>query len=502
MIGALTLFCAPIEIASLYLNHNPATATFVGLFYATNWEEVTGVLSVVWPLAFCTLIVWVGYFVLASRQPNEWIIPRQVSLWTACIGLSLLLTGALLFFYQYARDINNIQDKKEAITFAKDLILMKFNKIYPYNIYLNTQSVLTNRYNAKRAQKELSTFRFGIETPEDTTPELYILVIGEAARSENFSLNGYKRETTPRLQHRKNIISYPNMYSQAGTTEESVPHMISRITASDKESLNTEKTLPEAFQEAGFQSIWITNQSRVLCIERTLEAVDQRYETGKDMSTANNYDEYLLSHLQKSLTNRSEKQFIVLHTMGSHWRYDTRYPESFEQYTPALGRDFTLSMIKPSNRQRLVNAYDNTILYTDYFLDSLLSIVEKEHIPALVMYMSDHGENLYDDERNFVLHGNYRVSRWLFHVPLIVWYSDEYASLHPEKIAQAQAHKDSRDNSSVLFESMIDAAGLHYKNDAASDAVMRTRSIFSKDYRAPDTIYVLSSNGACVALEE
>lgn len=502
VIGALTLFCAPIEIASLYLNHNPATATFVGLFYSTNWEEVIGVLSVVWPLAFCTLIVWVGYFVLASRQPNEWIIPRQVSLWTACIGLPLLLIGALLFFYQYARDINNIQDKKEAITFAKDLILMKFNKIYPYNIYLNTQSVLTNRYNAKRAQKELSTFHFGIEVPEDTMPELYILVIGEAARSENFSLNGYKRETTPRLQHRKNIISYPNMYSQAGTTEESVPHMISRITASNKESLNTEKTLPEAFQEAGFQSIWITNQSRVLCIERTLEAVDQRYETGKDMSTTNNYDEYLLAHLQKSLTNRSEKQFIVLHTMGSHWRYDTRYPESFEQYTPALGRDFTLSMIKPSNRQRLVNAYDNTILYTDYFLDSLISIVEKEHIPALVMYMSDHGENLYDDERNFVLHGNYRVSRWLFHVPLIVWYSDEYASLHSEKIAQVQAHKDSRDNSSVLFESMIDAAGLHYKNDTASDAVMRTRSIFSKNYRAPDTIYVLSSNGACVAFEE
>ena len=67
---------------------------------------------------------------------------------------------------------------------------------------------------------------------------------------------------------------------------------------------------------------------------------------------------------------------------------------------------------------------------------------------------------------------------------------------------QVQAHKDSRDNSSVLFESMIDAAGLHYKNDAASDAVMRTRSIFSKDYRAPDTIYVLSSNGACFAFEE
>ena len=499
--GMLWLFCAPIEMASLYLNHNPATATFVGLFYATNYHEVIGILSVAWPLLIGVMAVWIIYFVLASRQPNEWIIPRKTGIWSVGLCLSVLLAGSMLFFSSYAKKVNNIQDRKEAIALAKNLTLMKFYKIFPYNIYLNAFSVASDHYQARRTQEQLASFRFGISS-DNRLPEIYILVIGEAARSGNFSINGYERETNPRLARRTNLLSFPNMYSQAGTTEQSVPHMISRIPVTLHKQCYLEKTLPEAFQEAGFQAVWLSNQSRILSFERILSTADIRYETGKDMSVTNNYDEYLLAPLQKAFKSGMKKQFIVVHTMGSHWRYDTRYPNSFEQYTPSLGKDFTWSMITPANRQQLLNAYDNTILYTDYFLDSLLTTVENQHTPALVMYTSDHGENLYDDERNLVLHGNYSASKWLFHVPFIVWYSDEYAQLYPNKIAQLYTHKDIRDNSSVIFHSMMDAAGLQYNNNTASNAEMHTRSIFSNEYCMPDTLYVLTAEEECIALEE
>ena len=158
-------------------------------------------------------------------------------------------------------------------------------------------------------------------------------------------------------------------------------------------------------------------------------------------------------------------------------------------------------MISHANKDRLVNAYDNTILYTDYFLDSVLTIVEGQDIPAVVIYMSDHGENLYDDARQLVLHGNYSASEWLFHVPMIVWYSDEYAALHPDKIANLKNHIDSRDNSTLLFPSMMDVAGLCYINDTTSSANMRTRSIFSGDYCTPDTLFVMTAEGNCIVLE-
>ncbi len=502
VVGILGLFGAPIEIASLYLNHNPATATFVGLFYATNWREVMGIIEVIWPLAIILVAVWAGYFLLAARQPNEWIIPRRIGLWTAGIGLPVLFASAILFFSHYARNIYNLQDRREVVSFAKELTLMKFYKIYPYNIYLNSYQVAAERKQMLRAQQALEPFRFGLTARQDSMPELYILVIGEAARSENFGLNGYARQTTPRLSRRKNIVSYPYIYSQAGTTEVSVPHMLSRLPVTRHEAVFTEKTIPEAFQEAGFEASWLTNKSRALYLQRVLDGMDRRFETGKDMSVTNNYDGLLLAPLQEILAAGSPKQLIVLHTMGSHWRYDTRYTNDFEVFTPALGEDFNLRMINPANRQRLVNAYDNTILYTDWFLDSVCAHAEQQHRPAIVLYMSDHGENLYDDERHLVLHGNYGASRWLFHVPMIIWYSDEYAALYPNKVAQLQAHAASRDNSSLLFASLIDAAGLHYKNDTASDAAMRTRSIFSSDYCAPDTLFVLTTEGDCIVLED
>ena len=500
--GILSLFCAPVEIASLYLNHSPATATFVGLFYATNWREVTGILSVVWPLLIVLAGVWVLYFVLAARQPNEWIIPRKIGLWSAGVGLTLLFAGGVFIFSRYARNVYNLQKTSEVVSFAKDLTLMKFYKIFPYNIYLNSYSVAKEHHAMKKAQEALEPFRFGLQERQDSIEEIYILVIGEAARSDNFALNGYPRPTTPRLSQRRNIVSYPYIYSQAGTTEQSVPHMISRIPATRHESVHTEKTLPEAFQEAGYEAAWLTNKSRALYLERVLDVMDRRFETGKDMSVTQNYDELLLEPLREVLSDGISKQFIVLHTMGSHWKYDTRYTSGFEQFTPSIGEDFRLTMINTDNRERLVNAYDNTILYTDYFLDSVCTIAEQLHVPALIMYMSDHGENLYDDERGLILHGNYSASRWLFHVPLIVWYSDEYEALYPEKIRQLHAHRESHDNSSVIFHSMTDAAGLQYINDTASDAEMHSRSIFSRDYSAPETLYVLTAEGECIPLEE
>lgn len=503
IMGILFLFCSPIEIASLYLNHNPATATFVGLFYATNWREITGVVGAVWPLLLLLIGIWTLYFVFAARQPQEWLLPKHIVLWCLGLGMPLMVASAMFVFGRYARIIYNLQDPREIISLAKDLTLMKFYKIYPYNFYINTYKIFSERAETRRAQAELAPFHFGITPYEDHCQELYILVIGEAARSENFAINGYERPTTPRLAKRQNIVSYSHMYSQAGTTEQSVPHMISRIPATRHNRVYSEKTLPEAFQEAGYKASWLTNKSRAFYMERVLTAMDCRYETGKDMSTINNYDEYLLTPIHQVVNDTIQKQFIVVHTMGSHWRYDTRYPASFELFTPAIGEDFQLSMINPSNRELLLNAYDNTILYTDYFLDSLISIVEQTHLPAVIMYMSDHGENLYDDERELVLHGNYSTSRWLFHVPFIVWYSDEYALHNPEKIVSLRAHVNTYDNSSVIFSSMLDAASIaHWSCDSLESIYPISRSVFSDQYKAPDTIYVLTAEGNSIVLNE
>lgn len=219
VLGALTMWCAPIELASLYLNHNPATTTFVGLIYATNAHEAVGVLGAAWPLVVLWLTVWVFYFILAVRQPNERMMNRRIGLWAAVIGLPVLALAAILFFSVYARRLYHLQRPREVTSLATELVLLKGHKIYPYNIYLNSVRIAKERRERKRMEQALQPFRFGISAPADTEPECYILIIGEAARSTHFGLNGYARNTTPRLMQRTNLVSYPqhNVADQSGT---------------------------------------------------------------------------------------------------------------------------------------------------------------------------------------------------------------------------------------------------------------------------------------------
>lgn len=502
LLGCLCLFCAPVEIASLYLNKGAATVTFLGFVYATNPGEIMGVLGAVWPLVPVLIGLWIAYFVVAARQPDEWLVPRRLGVWCAGVGLPVLLIAGLAFLAHHVRTTRSVQDTREVAQLTKELLLMKFNKIFPYDFYLNTHSIIRGRREARRAQEKLADFRFGV-TRQDEQPVTIVLVIGEAARSENFALNGYERPTNPRLSARANVVSYPHLYSQAGTTEQSVPLMLSRATVDDPERFFAEKTLPEAFQETGFATLWLTNKSRNLMMERVVQTTDYRYQTSKDLSAINNFDEYLLvPYGQQLQARRDSSAFVVVHTMGSHWRYDVRYTPEFELFTPCVNGDFQMNMIKPSNRELLLNAYDNSILYTDYFLDSLIALTDATDMPALMVFMSDHGENLYDDDRELVLHGNYVTSRWLFQVPFIVWYSDEYAALYPDKVEQLRSHVATRDNSSVLFSSLLDAAGIAAVTPEGDSIYSLSRSIFSADYRTPESLRVLTAEGMVVVMDE
>ena len=92
----------------------------------------------------------------------------------------------------------------------------------------------------------------------------------------------------------------------------------------------------------------------------------------------------------------------------------------------------------------MINAYDNAILYTDYFLNELISYVDSLDRPAVMLYMSDHGESFWDDERKLSMHGSYQISEYEYHVPLIIWYSEEYKAKYPHKVSAMQQNKTTR----------------------------------------------------------
>ena len=349
-----------------------------------------------------------------------------------------------------------------------------------------------------------------------------VLVLGETSRYDHWQVNGYERETSPRLMKRE-LVSFDSCFSVANLTTVSVPFILSRATPTNQELYFQEKSVVDAFHEAGYETSWIADQSfNNHFLLRIAESCDHTHyhlpRRGEQL-----LDTVLLEPVKKRAhptppyKGGSEKpQMMVVHSLGCHFKYSQRYPDEFQQFVPdmkgmrigALMPDFDSISggIRLNNRRNspalvrnvrnvLVNSYDNAILYTDYFLDSLIQILEDSGRPAVMVYVSDHGENLMDDERHMLLHGTYAGSVYEYHVPLFVWMSEEYRALYPEKMEALRGNTGKKMTTMYLFHSLLHLGGIKYRH------IDLDKCIDSPAMEAQDTVYTIDANMNAVALE-
>ena len=485
--GVFNFFFFPIDIASLYLNRQSTSSAFLLNILHTDIHEATELLLSIWPLCLIVVALWVLYFVLTFRIENTYFLSSFSRKIIGIATLALCIGGVVAMIVFQLHTFRSKPVKKVVID-SFDLAAMKLYKIYPYNLYLDLTDIIHKHCQQQRLQQEVASFRFGLQPSTSEPPALYVLVIGEAARYDHFGLNGYYRETTPLLSKQANIISYERAYSQANLTSYSVPLILTRATTDNPARAYKEKSLPEAFQEAGFQSGFLAKQVPTNLVSRIMQACNYRAYNAKSIEADNNYDEDLVSQLRQYTTD--SLQFFVLHSLGCHFRYEQRYPAAFEQYKPVLGTHFSYSMISEDNKELFINAYDNAILYTDHFLSSLIQYMDSLNRPAVMLYMSDHGESFWDDERQLSLHGSYRISEYEYHVPLLVWYSEEYEAVYPAKVQALKQNKTTPVSSDVVFYSMLDLAGIE---GGVTDT---TRSLCSPALLPYDTLFVHTGSGA------
>ena len=276
--------------------------------------------------------------------------------------------------------------------------------------------------------KAAADFRFGATRAHaPPTRETYVLVIGESSRPDHWGLYGYQRNTTPRLSRQRNLIVFEDAVTQAALTSVSVPLILTRGSITSDKQFLTERSIISAYREVGFLTSWLSTQQR----DHWTGAVN-RYsgEAHRHFFEERRHDGVLvrtLTHLLDSQPDDS-KHFLVVHTQGSHFVFSDRYPEAKEVF-PSEGPGM-------SRREHLVNTYDNSILYTDYVLAELIQTLARLKTPAALLYVADHGENLEDDSRG--IFGHYFNNEYDLPIPMLLWYSDEYAALFPEKISNAK----------------------------------------------------------------
>ena len=366
------------------------------------------------------------------------------------------------------------------------------NQLYPVNICYNLYLAFERNAASENYREASRDFKFEARSEHSATaPEVYVMVVGETARAHNFSLYGYPRNTNPLLSKTPGIKAFPNVTTQSNTTHKSVPMLLSAASAEDFERLFHEKGILAAFKEAGFHTVFISNQlPNHSFIDFLGEQADEHYFLKKeDASQGNHYDEDLLQKLDEILPladasssahYRYRKLFVVLHSYGSHFNYQERYPRSFAYFKPD-----SRSEAKSENRRDLLNAYDNTIRYTDYILHGIIERLQKwegvqtktdgvyDQPTSAMLYTSDHGENIFDDERCLFLHAAPKASDYELHVPFIIWTSEGFSKQYPDILKALGENRSKQVQSSLsAFHTMLGIGGIqtHYRLDEYSVA--------------------------------
>ena len=412
----------------------------------TDAHEASDQLS--WRLLATVVLLALAPMIWLWKQPIQRITwQRQLAINIILLAASLVLSfGSLqLIFQDFASLMRNHLDMRYQIN--------PLNSIYAVLDYTVIPS--------DKPRGPLQAI--GLDSRIHSTsgrPPLLVFVLGETARSQNFGVNGYHRDTTPLLT-KENITSFTQVRSCGTSTAESLPCMFSHLTRDEFNARPHEfENFLDVLQRAGYGVVWIDNQSgcKGQC-DRIPTLATQSLQNPEYCSGDECRDGVMLAQIQEALGKvPKEKQrnglVIVMHQMGSHGpAYYKRTDAPFKKFLP----ECTDTALSQCERSTVVNAYDNTIVQTDFFLAQVigwLKTQEKTHATAM-LYVSDHGESL--GEKNLYLHGlPYSVApAEQTTVPLITWLSPSFENLRHIKTSclQAARHRSlSHDN---LFHSVL-----------------------------------------------
>lgn len=325
-------------------------------------------------------------------------------------------------------------------------------------------------------------FKFIDNSDEDVVG---VFVIGESARYDHFGVNGYERDTTPRLKGLNNLYSF-KAESCATITNLSVPCMLSRHPRSDLQAPFKETSFLSIFTNLGFDTNIIANHSLNKFLKTFHHSTiydDVKFSmtpSGSTLINFNSTDGQMLPYIENMLKiPNQQKQFLVVHSYGSHWNYSMRYTAEFDHFTPTCDKNPTLLKTHPNSCEltKLINSYDNSILYTDFFLHSIITLLKDRN--AFLIYSSDHGESLGEDGRFY--HGSNDFAPEQRAVPLIIWASDKFLAKHPDIAKALKSHQGeeglSHDN---IFHTFFDCLNIE------SEIIDKTLSLckMKKDNKA------------------
>ncbi len=336
------------------------------------------------------------------------------------------------------------------LVFRMPRVVRPMTERIPMNLYFIPQRYFSEK---KTALTYREAFPCTVSCPDDKP--LVVLILGESLRADHLGLNGYERNTTPLLSA-EDVISFPHIYSTYTHTNPSIAHIMTRADSICPDYADRERSFVDLFKRCGYYTVWLANQEPAKSYIYFMQECDSLIygNINKSYYVFDRWtDDLLLPPLDSVLSYTADGGLVILHTIGSHWYYNSHYTDEYRRFLPE-----TKSRIVTANtRQEMINSYDNTVAFTDYFISCIIDRLRDRS--AVMIYLSDHGEAL--GEGGLWLHANEADAA---HNPAcIVWLSEAYRQAYPEMYERLLQNKDKRYHTDFLFHTILE--GAHIQTD-------------------------------------
>ena len=327
---------------------------------------------------------------------------------------------------------------------------------------------LSYRQWLEETQQVRAGHHYNAQMIDDSKPRTLVLIIGESLRRDRMSAYGYARPTTPNLDARRDkILLFEGAISPSNQTVPSLTKMLTPATVLEPDRFLTEPSILAAAVKAGYRVYWLSNQGRVGAFDSLISLIAHDAQTTVFTNTefyGTVYDEALLHPLQVALKDPAPHKLIVMHMLGSHQSYRNRYPAE-KAYFQA--KDY-IDQCSSEEQATTLSEYDNSVRYTDEVLGGILRELDKQP-NSVLLFVSDHGERLYENGGTMCGHGFPEPSRIEFDVPYFLWCQSACPRSWKRSHAKNRSIPFSTEN---LFHTAANLLGIEMESYRAQDDIL------------------------------
>lgn len=471
LIGVVLWACSMASLGYFFIYQQEFSQSVIFIMFESNVSEAGEYLTQYfawWMVAAFLAHTAVGYWLWSRLRPVY--LPRgQALVAAAVIVLAVVgypLVKQTLRTGSFASGLEKFEDRIEPA--------VPWQMLVAYRRY---GEQLENMQGMLHSASKIAPLR-NLKDAMAEQPATLVLVIGESTNRQRMSLYGYPRETTPELDKLKDQLSvFDNVITPRPYTIEALQQVLTFADEENPDLYLSTPSLVSMMKQAGYKTFWITNQQTMTKRNTMLttfsqQADEQVYLNNNRNQNAAQYDGDVIEPFNKALGDSAPRKLIVVHLLGTHMSYQYRYPPTFNKFTDRQGVPAGLR----DDQVPTYNSYDNAVLYNDFVVSSLIKDYAKTDPNGFLLYLSDHGEDVFDSQGHGTLGRNEgKPTAPMYTIPFMAWASPKWRENHDWNFAGDLSRPYS---SSHLIHTWADMAGLSF------DELDRSKSLVSDDFKA------------------